>query len=116
VSEAEALLRSAYRAFNARDIDAALAAMHPDVDWHNAMEDRRAHGHDEVRTYWTRQWELIDPHVEPLGFEIEADGRIAVEVHQVVRDLDGDLIVDQRVRHLYAIRDGLIERMDAVGP
>ena len=66
MNEAEALLQGAYRAFNARDIDSALAAMHPDVDWHNAMEDRRAHGHDEVRAYWTRQWELIDPHVEPL--------------------------------------------------
>jgi ketosteroid isomerase-like protein len=29
--EAEAILRSAYRAFNARDLDAALELMHPDV-------------------------------------------------------------------------------------
>jgi uncharacterized protein YchJ len=32
----EPLLRSAYRAFNARDIDAALELMHPEVDWPNA--------------------------------------------------------------------------------
>ena len=32
------LLRSAYKAFNARDIDTALAAMHHDVEWQNGME------------------------------------------------------------------------------
>jgi len=32
------LLSSAYDAFNARDIAAALAIMHPDVDWPNGME------------------------------------------------------------------------------
>jgi ketosteroid isomerase-like protein len=31
------LLRQAYVAFNARDIDAALATMHPDVEWPNGM-------------------------------------------------------------------------------
>jgi ketosteroid isomerase-like protein len=29
----ERLLRRAYEAFNARDIDGALATMHADVDW-----------------------------------------------------------------------------------
>jgi hypothetical protein len=34
----EDLLQTLYGAFNARDIDAALAGMHPDVDWPNGME------------------------------------------------------------------------------
>jgi hypothetical protein len=37
----EQLLRRAYEAFNARDIDAALALMHLDVDWPNGMEGGR---------------------------------------------------------------------------
>jgi ketosteroid isomerase-like protein len=108
---AEDLLRRAYAAFNARDIDRALAVMHPDVDWPNGMEGGRELGHDAVRDYWTRQFGLIDSHVEPESFE-DVDGKIVVEVHQVVRDLDGALLADQQVEHVYALRDGLIARMD----
>jgi ketosteroid isomerase-like protein len=108
---AEDLLRRAYAAFNARDIDRALAVMHPDVDWPNGMEGGRELGHDAVRAYWTRQFGLIDSHVEPESFE-DVDGKIVVEVHQVVRDLDGALLSDQRVEHVHTLRDGLIARMD----
>jgi hypothetical protein len=55
VSEtSELLLRRAYEAFNARDIEEALSLMHPDVDWPNGMEGGRLHGHREVRDYWRR--------------------------------------------------------------
>ena len=33
-------------------------------------------------------------------------------VHQVVRSLDGNVLVDQMVEHTYLIEDGLIRRMD----
>lgn len=56
------VLTEAYEAFNARDIERALATMHPEVDWPNGMEGGYVHGHDGVRGYWTRQWRLIDPH------------------------------------------------------
>ena len=110
----EQLLRHAYAAFNARDIDGALAVMHPDVDWPNGMEGGREVGHDAVRAYWTRQFGLIDSHVEPVGFEVKDDGRIVVDVHPVVRDLDGGLLSDGHVRHVYTFRDGLVARMDIV--
>src|SRR3984893_19290343 len=112
----EQLLGRAYEAFNRRDIDAALAIMHPEVDWPNGMEGGRVHGHDAVRAYWTRQFTVIDSRVEPQAFSATEGGRIAVEVHQVVRASDGGLIRDGMVRHLYAIRDGLVERMDIVEP
>jgi ketosteroid isomerase-like protein len=108
---AENLLRRAYAAFNARNIDRALAVMHPDVDWPNGMEGGRELGHDAVRDYWTRQFGAIDSHVEPESFE-EVDGKIVVEVHQVVRDVNGALLSDQQVEHVYTLRDGLIARMD----
>jgi hypothetical protein len=108
----EALLRRAYEAFNARDIDGALALMHPDVDWPNGMVGGRERGHAAVRAYWTWQFGQIDSHVEPEGFEVDADGRVVVDVHQVVRDLDGTELSDGRVRHAYTFRDGLVERMD----
>lgn len=110
--QAAELLEAAYREFNARKIDAVLALMQPDVDWPNGWEGGYVHGHEGVRDYWTRQWAVLDPHVEPVAIRREADDRMAVEVHQVVHDREGKLLVDTMVRHLYTLRDGLIERME----
>ena len=106
------LLQEAYAAFNRRDLDGALALMSPQVDWPNGMEGGRVHGHDGVRAYWTRQWAILDPHVDPVEMAPDEQGRIVVDVHQVVRDLSGKVLMDVMVQHLYTIRDGLIERMD----
>ena len=62
------LLKRVYDRFNARDMETLLAAMHEDVIWANGMEGGHVHGRDEVRGYWTRQWTMIDPHVEPVAF------------------------------------------------
>ena len=101
-----------YRAFNAREIDALLNEMTSDVDWPNAWEGGRLKGHESVRDYWTRQWSEIDPSVEPVDVVTRSDGAVAVEVAQTVRALDGSVIAENRVRHVYALRDGLIARMD----
>jgi hypothetical protein len=68
-------------------------------------------GHEAVRDYWTRQWGEIDPRVEPEAIVQRADGSVAVDVHQVVRDLAGSVISDGRVVHVYELRDGLVVRM-----
>jgi hypothetical protein len=86
--------------------------MHPDVDWPNGMEGGRVQGRDEVRAYWERQFSVIDSHVEPEAFEELGDGRVSVTVHQVVRDLEGSVMSETRVRHVYELRDGLVIRMD----
>ena len=106
------LLQATYVSFNARDIEAVLATLHPDVDWPNGWEGGRLHGREDVRDYWARQWSAIDPHVEPLNIEDDEDGHTVVEVHQVVRDLAGNKVVDQIVHHVYSIENGFIERMD----
>ena len=100
----EARLRALYDAFNARDIDATLAGMAADVDWPNGWQGDR--------DYWTRQWAHLDPRVEPGSFTRRADGRVAVDVHQVVRDHDGELLSDGHVVHVYELREGLVVRMD----
>jgi ketosteroid isomerase-like protein len=115
VRDAEETLRSAYRAFNDRDIDAAIELMHPEVDWPNAWEGGRVVGHAAVRDYWTRQFEAISSRVEPEGFTEEPDGTITVEVHQVVNDAStGELISDSTVHHRYRLDDGLVVRMDVL--
>ena len=106
------LLQRVYAAFNRREIETVLAEMHADVDWPNGMEGGRELGKPAVRTYWTRQFAVLDPHVEPQGFTRETDGRIAVDVHQVVRDKAGKLLVDQVIQHVYEIRNGLIQSME----
>lgn len=101
-----------YAAFNARKIDEVFATLSPDVDWPNGMEGGRVHGYAEVRAYWTRQWEVVDPHVEPVRVVETEPGRVAVDVHQVVRDRGGALLIDQMVRHVYTLVDGKVVHMD----
>jgi len=106
------LLKRVYALFNARDMENVLAAMHEDVVWANGMEGGHVHGREGVRSYWTRQWAMIHPHVEPVEFTRGPDGEIVVEVHQVVRDLEGNLLVDQMVGHLFRMENGLVTRFD----
>ncbi len=112
----EQQLRSIYASFNARDFDAVLAVVTPDVDWPNGWEGGRVLGREAVRDYWLRQWSEIDPHVDPVSIAARPDGRFAVEVHQVVRDLRGELLADDTVWHVYTVRDNLIERMEIEKP
>lgn len=112
MSDKTELLKRIYDRFNARDMETVLAAMHEDVIWANGMEGGYVHGRDGVRTYWTRQWAMLDPHVEPVGFTATSGGEIVVEVHQIVRDLEGHLLVDQIVGHIFRFENGLVKRFD----
>ena len=107
-----AMFERLYDRFNARDVDAVLAQLAPHVDWPNGWEGGYVHGRGEVRAYWTRQWAEIDGTVTPEAFAAEADGRIDVTVHQVVKDLHGALLSDSTVHHVYRLRDGLVEHME----
>lgn len=106
------LLKHLCDRFNARDMEAVLATMHPDVVWANGLEGGHVHGHDGVRDYWARQWAEIDSHAEPAGFSIGADGTTEVEVHLTARDLKGNLLFDQMGVHIFRIENGLIRRFD----
>jgi hypothetical protein len=106
------LLKAAYAAFNARDIDAGLATMAPDVAWPRAFKGGFIRGHQAVRAYWTAQWSEIDPHVEPVSFHRESDGRVLVDVHQIVRDLAGTVLADVHVGHRFTVANGLLQAME----
>lgn len=109
------LLKRVYDRFNARDIETVLAAMHEDVIWANGMEGGHVRGRNEVRSYWIRQWGMIDPHVEPVAFANGPEGEVIVEVHQVVRDLNGNLLADKMVGHVFRIENDLVKRFDIRG-
>ncbi|MDR3617053.1 MAG: nuclear transport factor 2 family protein [Candidatus Obscuribacterales bacterium] len=110
--DSQTLIKQAYAAFNSRDIDSALALMTEGVSWPKASEGGRAVGKKEIRAYWTRQWQEFNPHVEPVKIGEQHDGTFNVNVHQLVKSLDGDVLFDGAVNHVYTIANGLIERMD----
>jgi len=115
MSSNEEALTELYAAFNRRDIDTVLEAMHPDVDWPNAWEGGRVRGRAAVRAYWERQFEQISSQVDPVAFDQGEGEEVVVEVDQVVRDPhSGELLSASRVLHRYEFEDGLIVRMDVV--
>jgi ketosteroid isomerase-like protein len=113
----EDFIRRAYTAVNDRDLDAALALMQPDVVWANGMDGGHVHGHEGVREYWTQQWQEIHPELDVLEVEEVGDDRVAVEVNQMARDAKtGAVVVDGRIRHVFTLRDGKIERFEIEKP
>jgi len=113
------VLERIYERFNARDIEAVLTALTDDVVWANGMEGGHVYGRDAVREYWTRQWSIVSPHVEPVGFRRVADGAIEVEVLQTVHDLEGKPLQgqthglkDKTVGHVFHLREGKVARFD----
>lgn len=106
------MLKEMYRAFNARDIDGVLAHLHPDVDWANGMTGGREHGRAAVRRYWEREWQTIDPRVEPLAIDVDPSGVAHVRVHQLVKAPDGAIVQDRRLEHVYGFDGAFVKRMD----
>lgn len=112
MSDEVEFLKHLYRRFNARDMDAVLGMMHGDVTWANGMEGGHVYGREGVREYWTRQWAIIDPHVEPVRFASGANGEVVVEAQQIVRDLEGKVLSERLVSHIFRIEDGLVRGFD----
>jgi hypothetical protein len=108
------LIKNAYVAFNAKSIDALLNIMHPNVKWAKAWEGDYANGHNELSTYWQRQWMEIDPEVTPVGFRETKNGALEVDVDQLVKYLDGKTLFNGKVKHVYTIHEGLVQQMDIV--
>ena len=113
------ILERLYDRFNARDIDGVLTALTEDVAWANGMEGGHVRCHAALRDYWTRQWAMISPRVEPVGFQRAADGAIVAEVLQTIRDLEGRPLqgqthglADKTVGHVFHFREGKVARFD----
>jgi len=115
MADTKSLIERAYSAFNRRDIDGALTLMTHDVSWPKASEGGKVVGKEEIRAYWTRQWGEFDPHVEPLAITEGDGGQVRVRVHQVVKSLQGDVLSDSEVLHVFTVNTGLIAAMDLGG-
>src|SRR5215471_10096061 len=111
MADTKTLVEEAYSAFNRRDIDRALALMTQDVSWPKASEGGKVVGKEEIRAYWIRQWREFDPHVEPLAISEEDGGRIRVRVHQLVKSVQGDILSDSEVLHVFTVNNSIIQAM-----
>ena len=102
MANTQILIAQAYSAFNQRNIDGALALMSDNVSWPKASEGGRVVGKEEIRAYWTRQWQQFNPHVEPIEVIEREGGKTEVKVHQLVKSLGGDVLSDTEVWHVYS--------------
>jgi ketosteroid isomerase-like protein len=112
MADTKTVIEQAYSAFNRRDVDGALALMTEDVSWPKASEGGKVVGKQEIRAYWTRQWDEFDGHVDPLEITEEDGGKVRVKVHQRVKNLQGEVLWDGEVLHVFTVKGGLIAAMD----
>jgi ketosteroid isomerase-like protein len=112
MADKKTVIEQAYSAFNRRDIDGALALMTEDVSWPKASEGGKVVGKEEIRAYWTRQWREFDGHVEPLEITEGDGGKVRVKVHQRVKNLQGEVLWDGEILHVFTMQSGLIAAMD----
>ena len=82
--------------------------MHPDVKWANGLEGGFVYGRDAVREYWTNQFKHIQAELKTLKFEMDENNRNVVTVHQVIKDLQRNLLADATIEQIFTIEDGLI--------
>ncbi len=108
MSANQEFLQNLYDAFNRREIEAIISAMRPDVKWANGLEGGFVYGRDAVREYWTNQFKAIQPELEALKFETDEKNRNVVTVHQIIKDLQGNLLADATVHQIFTIENGLI--------
>jgi ketosteroid isomerase-like protein len=107
----ERLIRDAYDAYNRKDADGALAALHPDVKWADG-EGGFVHGRREVRDHWQQQWKAATPTIEPLRFLRGASGdQVTVDIRLMVRDKEDNVMSDQTMQNIFVLERGLIKSM-----
>lgn len=113
--ERRAMLEEFYRAFNERDMEALLEHLAPGVEWPDVVGGARVSGRDAVRAYWQKQWQEIDPTVEPVRIDIAADGTARVLVDLLVRTLAGEVVQNRRVEQIFTFEGTFISHMTSIG-
>ena len=101
------LFQNLYKNFNNRDIGLVISKMTENVKWANGMDGGYVYGHDGVKKYWKRQFRMISSNVTPVKIDIENEV-VKIKVHQVVHDLNNQLLADEFVYHLFHLKDNKI--------
>ena len=117
-TEGEQVIRDAIDAWNARDVKRLIALHHEDavyVNPPNAVEPGTRRGHDELREVARKQWESLGDTSQRVERVHEVEGAIISE-NAARRQISGSGVpVENRILMKWAIRDGLIERIEILG-
>jgi ketosteroid isomerase-like protein len=104
-------LRLVYEAYNRGDWTGALSRMHRDIEWKTTRTGRHR-GHDEVRRFMEDMREPFEEvMVEPDEWFDHGD-RIVVFLRIRARPRGSDAVAENRVGHLWTMRDGKVIRCE----
>jgi ketosteroid isomerase-like protein len=108
------LVRGLYRAWEAGDLDAALAGIAPDIEWiepADAPDGQSWHGPQGVldsMAEWTEPFD--DYRIEVVG-EVDLGDQVVVGLVQRGRGKASGVAVESEVWHLWMLRDGKAVRV-----
>jgi ketosteroid isomerase-like protein len=114
--ENEELARRAYEALQRDDIEAFLAFVAPDVEWHSLVLELEGvrHGHDGVREWW-RGLRSAFPEWHPSLVNVLSNRNVVViHAHATGSGAASGVGIDTDFWQVAEIRDGLIVRYRAV--
>jgi hypothetical protein len=114
MEEMKIFFEDLYEKFNQRKIADVVSQMTDNVIWANGMDGGYVYGRYGVTEYWTRQFNMVSSNVSPIEISRE-DGKYKIRVHQVVHDLDGNLLADETVYHYFQLDNDKIARFEIGG-
>jgi ketosteroid isomerase-like protein len=112
------IVRSSIEAFLNNDIEAALAGLDPDIEWHATVggvdEGGVAHGIDEVVKGFAEYFEVWERMEMRADDYIDAgDGEVVVFFHEVAKGRQSGVVVETDTGTINTVRDGKIVRVRA---
>src|SRR5262245_30705075 len=115
-TDAADAIAASYEALNRNDIDAAMAVLAEDAEWHESevLPDTGVYcGRDAIREFLTEflgSWERFHQTVEEVQ---EADDRVLVMIHLQATGRGSAADVDAQYAHLWTVAEGRGIRVDA---
>jgi ketosteroid isomerase-like protein len=114
-TESDALrsVRKVYDAFNRGDFDAAVAEMHPEIEWERAEQapdTTPLKGADAIRA-WMMPDVFEEQHVT-LEEVVESGDKVFVQILARVKARGSGIEISDRAFHVWTIRDGKAARFE----
>jgi hypothetical protein len=97
-------VRRMYDAYNARQMDAALAGLHVDVEWDGGSEGM-LHGKQAVERHWRSQWQGADAKVY-IQMSAWENSSLVLQVTLDTETPHG--ASKQQIQNVITFRDGLV--------
>ncbi len=110
----ERALRDSYAAFNSGDLELAAGILANDVEWPDQLEGTMLVGRDATIAYWKRLLGLQRHEYEVVHCQPDQHGDLVISLLRKVYALNGQLISNGLIRHVYRFRCGKVVRMQVV--